>query len=142
MTASLRSRHPADGTAPVILVVEDEVLLRLAAAQHLRQAGYEVLEACNADEALRLLAKADVDVVFSDITTPGRMDGLQLADWLREHRPEVVTVLTSGKLHPDGRYRYFLGKPYRLADLDLCLADVLHERSAEGSAPKRRVAAF
>jgi len=142
MTASLRSLHPADGTAPVILVVEDEVLLRLAAAQHLRQAGYEVLEACNADEALRLLAKADVDVVFSDITTPGSMDGLQLADWLREHRPEVGIVLASRKLHPDGRYRFFLGKPYRLADLDLCLGALLRECNAEGAPPKRRLAAL
>ena len=142
MTVSLRSVRNDDAAAPVILVVEDEVLVRLAVTQHLRQAGYEVLEARNADEALRLLAKADVDAVFSDIATPGSMDGLQLADWLREHRPEVGTVLTSGKLHPDGRYRYFLGKPYRLADLDLCLARVLHERCAEGAAPKRRLAAL
>ena len=144
MTASLSlsALRTADAAAPVILVVEDEVLLRLAAAQHLREAGCEVLEARTADEALRLLEQADVDVVFSDITTPGSMDGLQLADWLREHRPEVGTVLTSGKLHPDGRFRYFLGKPYRLADLDLCLAGVLHERSAEGAAPKRRLAAM
>jgi CheY-like chemotaxis protein len=142
MTAHLRKLCNADAAAPVILVVEDEVLLRLAAAQHLREAGYEVLEARNADEAMRLLEKADVDAVFSDITTPGDMDGLQLADWLREHRPEVGTVLTSGKLHPDGRYRFFLGKPYRLADLDLCLGEVLQQRSAEDAAPKRRLAAL
>jgi CheY-like chemotaxis protein len=142
MTARLRKLCNADAAAPVVLVVEDEVLLRLAAAQHLRQAGYEVLEARNADEAMRLLEKADVDAVFSDITAPGNMDGLQLADWLREHRPEVGTVLTSGKLHPDGRCRFFLGKPYRLAELDLCLGEVLQQRSAEDAAPKRRLAAL
>ena len=139
MSASLHSMRTADAIAPVILVVEDEVLVRLAVAQHLRRAGYEVMEARNADEALRLLEKADVDAVFSDIAVPGSIDGLQLADWLGKYRPEVGIVLTSGKLHPDGRYRHFLGKPYRLADLDLCLAGVLHERSAVGAAPKRRL---
>jgi CheY-like chemotaxis protein len=142
MTAWSRTLCNADADAPLILVVEDEVLVRLAVAQHLRQAGYQVLEARNADEALRLLKKADVDAVFSDIAMPGSIDGLQLADWLRAHRPEVGTVLTSGKLQPDGRYEFFLGKPYRLADLDLCLAEMLHERSAEHLAPKRQLAAL
>jgi len=136
MTASLRSLHPADGTAPVILVVEDEVLLRLAAAQHLRQAGYEVLEACNADEALRLLAKADVDVVFSDIHMPGTMDGLSLARWVYQHHPAARVVLTSGNADAARAIQVaelFFSKPYRTAEvamrIRLLLAEVRHPDS-------------
>lgn len=114
-----------DAAAAVVLVVEDEVLVRLAAAQHLRRAGYEVLEASNADEALRLLATVDVDVVFSDITMPGSMDGLGLVDWVRRHRHQVATIVTSGALQPAAGYGMFLSKPYRLIDLDFCLANVL-----------------
>jgi CheY-like chemotaxis protein len=141
MTVWPQTLCTADDVAPVVLVVEDEVLVRLAAAQHLRDTGYEVMEARNADEALRLLANADVDVVFSDITMPGIRDGLQLVDWLREHRPGVGTVLT-GKLHPEGRYGQFLGKPYRLADLDLCLVEILQRRRAKHALPKRQLAAL
>ena len=142
MTARHQILCIGDVDAPVVLVVEDEVLVRLAAAQHLRNAGYEVMEARNADEALRLLESADVDVVFSDITMPGIMDGLQLVDWLHQHRPEVGTVLTSAKLHPEACYGLFLSKPYRFADLDLCLAEILQERRPEHVPLKRQLAAL
>ena len=142
MTARHQFLCIADADAPVVLVVEDEVLVRLASAQHLRDAGYEVMEARNAHEALRLLANADVDVVFCDITMPGTMDGLQLVDWLHERRPGVGTVLTSAKLEPGARYGLLLGKPYRLADLDRCLVELLHLRRARHALPKRQLAAL
>jgi two-component system, response regulator PdtaR len=112
-------------TAPVILVVEDEVLVRAAAADHLRRAGYAVLEASNADEALRLLQKMSIDVLFSDIAMPGSMDGLGLIGWLRSHRPHVKTIVTSGSQQPTAGFGMFLSKPYRLVDLDFCIAKVL-----------------
>ncbi|MBL8547376.1 MAG: response regulator [Hyphomonadaceae bacterium] len=82
---------------PVVLVVEDEVLIRLAAADHLRSCGFKVAEAGNAREAQELvLAGLKVDLVFSDITMPGPMDGIGLCQWLNEHSPGVPVILTSG----------------------------------------------
>lgn len=82
---------------PVVLVVEDEVLIRLAAADHLRSCGFTVAEAGTAAEAQELvLAGLKVDLVFSDITMPGPMDGIGLCLWLHEHAPGVPVILTSG----------------------------------------------
>lgn len=85
------------GAEPLVLVVEDEVLIRIAAADHLRHCGFKVVEASNAAEAQELiLAGLAVDLVFSDVTMPGQMDGIALAQWLHEHLPGVPVVLTSG----------------------------------------------
>jgi CheY-like chemotaxis protein len=89
---------PASGTAPAtILVVEDEVLVRLVIAEYLRECGYKVHEAANADEALAVLQSPDVsiDLVFSDVLMPGDMDGFGLARWVRDNKPDVRVVLTS-----------------------------------------------
>jgi CheY-like chemotaxis protein len=65
------------GPSQTILVVEDEVLIRLVIAEYLRECGYKVYEAAHADEALAVLQSPDVpiDIVFSDVVMPGRMDG-------------------------------------------------------------------
>lgn len=82
---------------PLVLVVEDEVLIRMAAADHLRSCGFKVAEAGSAAEAQELiLSGLKVDLVFSDVTMPGQMDGIALAQWLHEHVPGVPVVLTSG----------------------------------------------
>lgn len=82
---------------PLVLVVEDEVLIRIAAADHLRGCGFRVAEAGNAAEAQDLIASGlKVDLVFSDITMPGKIDGIGLAQWLHENAPGVPVVLTSG----------------------------------------------
>lgn len=82
---------------PVVLVVEDEVLIRIAAADHLRSCGFRVAEAGNAGEAQELiLSGLKVDVVFSDITMPGQIDGIALAQWLHDNVPGVPVILTSG----------------------------------------------
>lgn len=82
---------------PLVLVVEDEVLIRIAAADHLRHCGFKVAEAGSATEAQELiLAGLAVDLVFSDVSMPGKMDGIALAQWLHEHLPGVPVVLTSG----------------------------------------------
>jgi CheY-like chemotaxis protein len=80
-----------------ILVVEDEVLVRMSVADALRDGGYRVIEAKTADEALAVLsADTTIDIVFSDIQMPGRMDGFALAQWLHRERPEIRVLLTSG----------------------------------------------
>ncbi|MGE0743041.1 MAG: response regulator transcription factor [Hyphomonadaceae bacterium] len=88
---------PEAGERPVVLVVEDEVLLRLAIADTLRACGFTVVEAASGDEA-RALVQAGVafSLVFSDITMPGELDGAGLALWLRDNGVTAPIVLTSG----------------------------------------------
>jgi CheY-like chemotaxis protein len=81
-----------------ILVVEDEVLTRLVIAEYLRECGYRVHEAANADEAVAVLETPEfiIDIVFSDVQMPGSMDGFGLAQWVRTNCPRVEVILTSG----------------------------------------------
>lgn len=102
---------------PVVLIVEDEFLLRMDAVDMIAAAGFEVLEAANADEAIEILeARRDITVVFTDIQMPGSMDGLKLARAVRGRWPPIKIVATSGHLHvketdlPEGGR--FLPKPY------------------------------
>jgi CheY-like chemotaxis protein len=104
----------------VILVVEDDILVRVTVADYLRDAGYKVIEAANAAEALQIFASGEpVDVIFTDIQMPGAMDGLMLARWVRDHHPETEVLVTSGK-GGDGVSSEliagdaFFPKPYRL----------------------------
>lgn len=88
--------------AETILVVEDEVLIRMAIADELRASGYIVLEASNADEAIEQLdANRDIRLVFTDIDMPGSMDGLRLSRVIRDRWPPVGIIMTSGKASPD-----------------------------------------
>jgi DNA-binding response OmpR family regulator len=84
---------PADGAT--VLVVEDEVLLRLVIAEYLRDCGYRVIEAAHADEAIVVLSEPNlsVDILFSDIEMPGSMNGFSLAQWTRSNRHDVKVIL-------------------------------------------------
>jgi DNA-binding NtrC family response regulator len=87
---------------PTVLVVEDELLIRLHVADTLRDRGFEVIEAGDAAAALSILkANAHVDAVFSDVSLPGNLDGFALARWIRNHRPGLPVVLTSGEVTAD-----------------------------------------
>ncbi|HKU13251.1 MAG TPA: response regulator [Steroidobacteraceae bacterium] len=79
----------------VVLVVEDEILVRMIIADYLRSCGYRVIEAVSADEAMIILQhrELEVDVVFSDVEMPGSMDGFELSRWLRANRPTVDVIL-------------------------------------------------
>jgi CheY-like chemotaxis protein len=102
---------------PVVLVVEDEPLVRIGALENLAEAGFEVIEARNADEAIAILERRpDIHVVFTDIQMPGSMDGLRLAHFVRHRWPPIKIIATSGHaqiteddLPQGGR---FLRKPY------------------------------
>jgi DNA-binding NtrC family response regulator len=78
-----------------ILVVEDDVLVRMAIAQYLRDCGYRVLEAAHADEAMTVLLQVEtkIDIVFSDIEMPGSIDGFGLSRWIRDNRPGLDVIL-------------------------------------------------
>ena len=75
---------------PVVLIVEDELLLRISAAEMVADAGFEVVEASDADEAIAILeARPGIHIVFTDIQMPGSMDGLKLARFVRNRWPPV-----------------------------------------------------
>jgi CheY-like chemotaxis protein len=97
MPASSATFPPHDPGKPVaILVVEDEILIRLMISEYLREFGYTVVEARNAAEATSILRSDEpVQVVFSDVRMPGEMNGLGLAKWITRNRPEIGVVLTS-----------------------------------------------
>jgi CheY-like chemotaxis protein len=114
---------------PVILIVEDESLLRLDSAEMIEHAGFEVIQAANADEAIAILsARLDIHVVFTDIQMPGSMDGLKLAHFVRNRWPPIKIVATSGHVVagaddlPAGSV--FLPKPYRSAEVVATLREL------------------
>ena len=107
----------ATSKRPVVLIVEDEFLLRLDAVDMIAGAGFEVVEARNADQAIEILeSRRDITVVFTDIQMPGSMDGLKLARAIRGRWPPIKIVATSGHANvgepdlPEGVR--FLLKPY------------------------------
>jgi DNA-binding NtrC family response regulator len=87
----------ADPESYTVLVVEDEIMVRMPIAEFLRDCGYNVVEASCASEAIAAVdAEGPVSVVFSDIRMPGNMDGVGLAEWFHSHHPSVPVLLTSG----------------------------------------------
>ena len=107
----------SSGESKVVLVVEDEPLVRMLAADIIREASYETIEAANADSAIAILeAGRDIRIVFTGIDMPGSMDGLKLARAIRDRWPPIELVLTSGMLKLQGddipQRGIFLPKPY------------------------------
>jgi CheY-like chemotaxis protein len=107
---------------PVVLVVEDDFLIRIGAVEMIEAAGFDVVEAANADEAMEILEiRLDITVVFTDIQMPGSMDGLKLAAAIRGRWPPIKIVATSGIVDvrkvdlPEGGR--FLPKPYSSAEI-------------------------
>jgi CheY-like chemotaxis protein len=85
----------------VVLVVEDEMLLRLRAVDMVEDAGFTSVEAVDADEAVAILeSRSDIALLFTDIQMPGSMDGLKLAHAVYERWPPIKIILVSGQLKP------------------------------------------
>ena len=113
--------HPDERT-PTILIVEDEVLIRIALSDYLQECGFKVLETGHAGEAVEIIEHSPVtiDLVFSDVVMPGAMDGFALAIWVRAHRPGLPVILTSGDAKKAACARElcerepFFAKPYDL----------------------------
>lgn len=121
---------PGTVDAPRILVVEDEFLIRLLVADHLRESGFIVLEAFNGEEAIAILKSgALVDLVFTDVRMPGAIDGLGLLDFIKQAAPDLPVIVTSGHLQPDlalaGGAVQFLPKPCDLDGITRVFHDVL-----------------
>jgi CheY-like chemotaxis protein len=107
---------------PVILVVEDEMLLRMRAVDMVEDAGYVPVEAVDADEALAILqSRSDIALLFTDIQMPGSMSGLELALAVHERWPQIKIILASGQLKltkgdiPENSR--FFGKPLDSGDM-------------------------
>jgi two-component system, response regulator PdtaR len=115
---------------PVVLVVEDEPIIRMGAVSFVADAGFEAIEADNADEAIRILeARTDIHLVFTDIGLPGTMDGLKLAHYIAGRWPPVKLVVASGNMVveqsqlPAGAK--FFPKPYQHGAIVRALIEML-----------------
>jgi two-component system, response regulator PdtaR len=99
-----------------VLVVEDDFLVRAIAVAHLKDSGFSTVEAQTADEAMVILRDdRSIAAVFSDVQMPGSMDGIALAQWLAHACPNVMVLLTSGRMDPDMSAGWrFIAKPYSL----------------------------
>ncbi|MGD0492871.1 MAG: response regulator [Steroidobacteraceae bacterium] len=124
------ARDPTDGR-PVVLIVEDEFLLRWPASEYLRDSGYRVIEASTVSEAIVVFSShTHIDLVFSDINLQGELTGHALARWLSKHYPAVPMLLTSGdrgavQSVSTGPTRWFVPKPYLLTDIEQRIKDIL-----------------
>ncbi len=110
----------------IVLVVDDEVLIRMNAADLVEEAGVTALEAANADEAIQtLVTRSDIYAVFSDVQMPGTMDGVRLLQVIRDRWPPVRLVLTSGKSLPEDadlpNGSVFVPKPYGIEEVRAAL---------------------
>lgn len=114
-----------------VLVVEDDALLRMDAVQMIEEAGFDVVEAANADDAISILeARSDIDVIFTDIDMPeGSMNGLKLAHAVRGRWPPVKIITTSGHFNVKGHDLpsggEFIPKPYSFVEVTRTLHRVL-----------------
>ena len=100
----------------IVLVVEDDLILRMRALDMVDDAGYVSVEAVDADEALAILqSRSDIALLFTDIQMPGSMDGLELAHAVRERWPLIKIIIVSGQLKLSSsqlpRDSRFFGKP-------------------------------
>jgi two-component system, response regulator PdtaR len=116
---------------PIVLVVEDDFLIRSGAADMVRDLGFEAIEAADADEAISLLTRPnDINVVFTDIQMPGSMDGLRLVAVVRDRWPPVALLVTSGRVKPSEGHMpagtRFLSKPYLQNELGTHLEALLN----------------
>ena len=85
---------------PNVLVVEDEMVLRMRAVDIVEDAGFTPVEAVNADEAIAILeSRSDIDLLFTDIQMPGSMDGLKLAHAVHDRWPAIKIILVSGQVN-------------------------------------------
>jgi two-component system, response regulator PdtaR len=113
---------PAGKPPPVILVVEDEPLLRMLAVEVVEEAGFIAIEARDADEAVMLLeSRTDITLLFTDINMPGSMDGLKLAHAVRNRWPPIKILVVSGEQQLQSSdlpsNSSFVGNPYQSSSL-------------------------
>lgn len=130
--AKKANMSPSD--RPNVLVVEDEMLLRMRAVDIVEDAGFRPIEATNADEALSILeSRSDISLLFTDIQMPGSIDGLKLAHAVHDRWPAIKIILVSGQVTPsdgdkpiDSR---FFGKPLEMRKMVVELQNMVGRRA-------------
>lgn len=125
----------AETDKPIILVVEDQALIRMSALDFLEDAGFAVLEADNALQAGKIFeGRPDIAVVFTDIGMTGRFDGLAFARQVSARRPEVQLLVTSGRPRASVRGMpfncRFFPKPYSPTSVTSALFRFISARPA------------
>ncbi|MGC2305385.1 response regulator, partial [Candidatus Binatus sp.] len=120
----------------VVLVVEDEALIRMSAVQIVEDAGFMAIEACNADEAIELLeSRPDVRAVFTDINMSGSMNGWKLAHAIRDRWPPTHLIVTSGLYTPEEgqlpAMSLFIRKPYSAEQVTTALRELFDHNPDE-----------
>ena len=130
----------AGKSRPVVLVVEDEPLLRMLAVEVVEEAGFPAIEACDADEAVKLLeSRGDITLLFTDINMPGSMDGIKLAHAVRDRWPPIKILVVSGQQRlqfsdlPSNSY--FHEKPYQASALVNEIRSLIGSPIEHGSQP-------
>ena len=116
----------------VVLVVDDEPLIRALVSDWLFESGVATAEAADGHDAIAYLASnPEVALVFSDINMPGACDGVALAAWIRSNRPDVSVILASAQSSHEGflpGVRFF-AKPYDLKDVVHCITAELQRNN-------------
>lgn len=122
---------------PVVLIVEDSPMIRMGAIDLVISAGYEALEARDADEAIRILElRTDIDIVFTDVQMPGTMDGIKLSHYIRDRWPPVKLIVASGaaileeSMLPAGSR--FFSKPYDELTITEAMAYLVSSDNRQG----------
>jgi two-component system, response regulator PdtaR len=122
--------QPRASKRPVVLIVEDETLVRLNAIEMIEADGFDVIEATCADQAISILEqRSDIRLIFTDIDMPGSMDGLKLAHFVKGRWPPIKIIATSGHAKivesdlPEGSR--FLPKPYAAATITLAIHQLM-----------------
>src|SRR3954470_3110925 len=117
---------------PLVLVVEDETLIRMDAVEAIEAAGFDVIEAASADQAIAILEqRSDIRLIFTDVHMPGSMDGLKLAHFVKDRWPPIKIVATSGHARiadselPEGAR--FMPKPYSAAEITATLRELIQD---------------
>ena len=121
---------------PTVLIVEDEMMLRMRAVDIVEDAGFTPIEAVNADDALAILeSRSDIELLFTDIQMPGSIDGLKLAHAVHERWPLIKIMIVSGQLKLtdadkplDSR---FFGKPLDVKHMVAQMQDMMGKGSLE-----------
>ena len=108
--------------AAVVLIVEDEMMLRMCAIDMVEDAGYTPIEARDAAEAVAILeSRSDIALMCTDIQMPGSMDGLELAHTVRARWPSIKIIVVSGQLNPPSidlpPCSRFFGKPFEAGQM-------------------------
>lgn len=136
MAARIIPQREARADTRVVLLAEDEPLIRFDIADELRQSGFQVIEAGNADEAIDVLdSTARIDLVVTDVRMPGDRNGLDVARAVKEKRPGVKIIVMSGHLVPKEKHEdlidLFVSKPTPGDQLAKAIVDLMNADAAK-----------